>query len=319
MADSKVYTPIGGRSGSGGRGGRGGRGQNPVALNPELRERERGLQRRWEEKGEKGIGSAVDAGTATMPSGPSATDVSSPAFSSTYAFRSFCNRCKQPRLLVDTKTPADSKWLPRIGDWICTEKRIRYACTKENTRWTNGGNVTDSWRNSIAQNQFESSLPLEGVNYCSLASKMNNENYTWFPYEIGHPNDEAPVSKEAGLISFQFWMRGFCGIHLMMTTLYSQNIFCKAADVSDVDCILNCDSESISISANNLEAYLHLPIVNSKLDRFSLLRNFLSVLNFAKINLRKGKKLLVCCNNGALHHYCFDGCEAWHGRAQGSF
>ncbi|RVX16502.1 hypothetical protein CK203_006054 [Vitis vinifera] len=22
--------------------------------------------------------------------------------------------------LVDTKTPADSKWLPRIGDWICT-------------------------------------------------------------------------------------------------------------------------------------------------------------------------------------------------------
>ncbi|CAL5442304.1 unnamed protein product [Camellia sinensis] len=22
---------------------------------------------------------------------------------------------------------------------------------------------------------------------------------------------------------------------------------------------------------------------------------------------------------GALHHYCFDGCEAWHGRAQGSF
>ncbi|KAK8937128.1 hypothetical protein KSP39_PZI012554 [Platanthera zijinensis] len=37
-----------------------------------------------------------------------------------YAFRSFCNRCKQPRLLVDKKTPADSKWLPRIGDWICT-------------------------------------------------------------------------------------------------------------------------------------------------------------------------------------------------------
>ncbi|KAF5952708.1 hypothetical protein HYC85_010652 [Camellia sinensis] len=41
MADSKVYTPIGGRSGSGSRGGRGGRGQNPVALSPELRERER--------------------------------------------------------------------------------------------------------------------------------------------------------------------------------------------------------------------------------------------------------------------------------------
>ncbi|GAB4848480.1 hypothetical protein Ancab_003184 [Ancistrocladus abbreviatus] len=43
-----------------------------------------------------------------------------------YAFRSFCNRCKQPRLLVDTKTPPDSKWLPRIGDWICT------GCTNNN-------------------------------------------------------------------------------------------------------------------------------------------------------------------------------------------
>lgn len=43
-----------------------------------------------------------------------------------YAFRSFCNRCKLPRLLVDAKTPADSKWLPRIGDWICT------GCTNNN-------------------------------------------------------------------------------------------------------------------------------------------------------------------------------------------
>jgi hypothetical protein len=37
-----------------------------------------------------------------------------------YAFRSLCNRCKQPSLLVDPNTPRDSKWLPRAGDWICT-------------------------------------------------------------------------------------------------------------------------------------------------------------------------------------------------------
>ncbi|KAL3372772.1 hypothetical protein AABB24_005014 [Solanum stoloniferum] len=43
-----------------------------------------------------------------------------------YAFRCFCNRCKQPRLLVDNKTPHDSKWFPRIGDWICT------GCTNNN-------------------------------------------------------------------------------------------------------------------------------------------------------------------------------------------
>ncbi|XAR57973.1 hypothetical protein NMG60_11026296 [Bertholletia excelsa] len=43
-----------------------------------------------------------------------------------YAFRTLCNRCKQPRILVDAKTPADSKWLPRIGDWICG------GCTNNN-------------------------------------------------------------------------------------------------------------------------------------------------------------------------------------------
>ncbi|CAM8921775.1 unnamed protein product [Rhodiola kirilowii] len=46
-----------------------------------------------------------------------------------YAFRSFCNRCKQPRILVDTKTPSDSKWLPRAG---CTNNNYasRENCKK---------------------------------------------------------------------------------------------------------------------------------------------------------------------------------------------
>ncbi|CAN8257739.1 unnamed protein product [Cochlearia groenlandica] len=43
-----------------------------------------------------------------------------------YAFRSFCNRCKQPRLYMDNNTSLNSKWLPRIGDWICT------GCTNNN-------------------------------------------------------------------------------------------------------------------------------------------------------------------------------------------
>ncbi|AEC06710.1 unnamed protein product [Arabidopsis thaliana] len=43
-----------------------------------------------------------------------------------YAFRSFCNRCKQPRLIMDNNTSPNSKWLPRIGDWICT------GCTNNN-------------------------------------------------------------------------------------------------------------------------------------------------------------------------------------------
>ncbi|MCI28386.1 tRNA A64-2'-O-ribosylphosphate transferase, partial [Trifolium medium] len=34
-----------------------------------------------------------------------------------------------------------------------------------------------------------------------------------------------------------------------------------ATDVADVDCILNCDRESISVSLPSAEAYLHLPMV----------------------------------------------------------
>jgi len=36
----------------------------------------------------------------------------------------------------------------------------------------------------------------------------------------------------------------------------------------------------------------------SKLDRFSLLSNLPSAVNFAKLNLSKGKTLLICCHDG---------------------
>lgn len=72
----------------------------------------------------------------------------------------------------------------------------------------------------------------------------------------------------------------------------------QAGKVTDVDCILNCDRESISVDLLDTEGYLHLPMVNSKLDRFSLLRNLPSAVNFAKCNLSRRKKLLVCCHSG---------------------
>ncbi|KAK1551932.1 hypothetical protein Q3G72_007588 [Acer saccharum] len=66
----------------------------------------------------------------------------------------------------------------------------------------------------------------------------------------------------------------------------------------NVDCILNCGQESITVSLSNAEGYLHLPTVNSKLDRFSLSRNLPSAVNFAKSNISRGKALLVCCRSG---------------------
>ncbi|KAM2193794.1 hypothetical protein ACFX1R_028027 [Malus domestica] len=68
--------------------------------------------------------------------------------------------------------------------------------------------------------------------------------------------------------------------------------------VSKVDCILNCDQESIPVSHRNAKAYMHLPMVTSKFDRFSLLNNLPSAVNFAKLNLSEGKTLLICCHNG---------------------
>ncbi|THU52410.1 hypothetical protein C4D60_Mb10t03700 [Musa balbisiana] len=66
----------------------------------------------------------------------------------------------------------------------------------------------------------------------------------------------------------------------------------------DVDCVLNCDSNSGSFSFPSASSQLHLPIVTSKVDRFSLIRNLPSAIDFAKLNLSRGRKLLVCCHNG---------------------
>lgn len=66
----------------------------------------------------------------------------------------------------------------------------------------------------------------------------------------------------------------------------------------NVDCILNCSQELVSGCLKNHERYLHLPIVSSKFDRFSLLSNLASAVNFAKFNLIREKTLLVCCHNG---------------------
>lgn len=71
-----------------------------------------------------------------------------------------------------------------------------------------------------------------------------------------------------------------------------------AAEASGVDRVLNCSQESMSVSLQSTEAYLHLPMLNSKQDRFSLLSNLQTAVNFARSNLSKGKTLFVCCQNG---------------------
>ncbi|XP_028051326.1 uncharacterized protein LOC114255975 [Camellia sinensis] len=171
MADSKVYTPIGGRSGSGGRGGRGGRGQNPVALNPELGERER--ERVTEKMGGEGREGDWECGGCRNRN---------------YAFRSFCNRCKQSHLLVDTRTPTDSKWLPRISDWICT------GLAFPSLYFYNGG--VREFLATIKQQVFIASLPWQGQRAATKKQKYDKicEKKLSTPIEVlrkSHPVDFA--------------------------------------------------------------------------------------------------------------------------------
>ncbi|KAL1555008.1 tRNA A64-2'-O-ribosylphosphate transferase isoform X1 [Salvia divinorum] len=90
--------------------------------------------------------------------------------------------------------------------------------------------------------------------------------------------------------------------HHRISFLGSTNIaVCKsllAMEAPPACCILNCDKESFSVSLHNPGMYLHLPILDSKLDRFSLLRNLPSALKFAQSQLRQGNTLLICCCNG---------------------
>ncbi|KAL8137021.1 hypothetical protein V2J09_003022 [Rumex salicifolius] len=69
-----------------------------------------------------------------------------------------------------------------------------------------------------------------------------------------------------------------------------------ATATPQVDCILNCGKELIDVGSSY--TYLHLPSLISKFDRFSLLRNLPSAVDFAKKNLTQGKTLLVCCSDG---------------------
>lgn len=71
-----------------------------------------------------------------------------------------------------------------------------------------------------------------------------------------------------------------------------------AETLADVDCIVNCDSTSKLPSTSSENSYLELPIVGSKDDRFSLMKNLPKAVNFAKRNLISGKRLLLCCQNG---------------------
>ncbi|KAK4754994.1 hypothetical protein SAY87_008751 [Trapa incisa] len=72
----------------------------------------------------------------------------------------------------------------------------------------------------------------------------------------------------------------------------------QAANALGIDCMLNCSQDSVAPSLQNTDMYMHLPVQNSKFDRFSLLNNLPSAVNFARANLGEGRTILLCCKDG---------------------
>ncbi|KAK8970535.1 hypothetical protein KSP40_PGU008089 [Platanthera guangdongensis] len=73
--------------------------------------------------------------------------------------------------------------------------------------------------------------------------------------------------------------------------------------IHGADCVLNCDPKSASYSTSNDE-YLDLPILSSKLDRFSLISSLYTAIKFAELHLKRGKRLLICCHNADINSVC---------------
>ncbi|GMI81270.1 hypothetical protein like AT2G40570 [Hibiscus trionum] len=89
-----------------------------------------------------------------------------------------------------------------------------------------------------------------------------------------------------------------CGIFWLGSTNLAIGASQLAEHASNIDCMLNCDQWPISVHHQDADAYLHLPIVNSKMDRFSLFNNLSYAITFAKSNLTNGRTLLICCRDG---------------------
>ncbi|KAF9616317.1 hypothetical protein IFM89_029093 [Coptis chinensis] len=95
-----------------------------------------------------------------------------------YAFRSFCNHCKQPRILVDNKTPADSKWLPRIGDWICSVLDAS-LCTIDGGKFH--GSTGDTLEYIVKQSNVTVDNLRNVSNYLSQLKRVGVVRFSWVP------------------------------------------------------------------------------------------------------------------------------------------
>ncbi|XP_050228429.1 ranBP2-type zinc finger protein At1g67325 isoform X2 [Mercurialis annua] len=172
-----------------------------------------------------------------------------------YAFRSFCNRCKQPRLLVDAKTPAHSKWLPRIGDWICT------GCTNNNY-------ASREKCNKCGQPKEIAAMPAIAITGASLPtythyfsrgpaggseSKMNVLRQ---PLLLTSTRSDGGDVDNYGLCSLSSWPLGG---NQILEPLYANQPLSVAKGWRNGDWICNCGFHNYSSRAQCKKCYASIP------------------------------------------------------------
>ncbi|KAD6454812.1 hypothetical protein R6Q59_016568 [Mikania micrantha] len=125
-----------------------------------------------------------------------------------------------------------------------------------------------------------------GQNAPQVSVKPKKSENTW-----SNQSQDQPLDSQHGV----YWL-GLTNLAVCSTKYNFKS--------SNVDSVLNCDKNQILCTLEDSEAYLPLPVMDSKFDRFSLQRNLPSALNFAELHLKRGKRLAVCCNSGGDISVC---------------
>ncbi|CAI9100438.1 OLC1v1037547C1 [Oldenlandia corymbosa var. corymbosa] len=89
-----------------------------------------------------------------------------------------------------------------------------------------------------------------------------------------------------------------CALSWLDSTNLAVGATHSGMQISCTDSLLNCSEESLPLSLESVKAYLQLPIASSKFDRFALSRKLPFALEFARMNLSQGKRLIICCKDG---------------------
>lgn len=133
---------------------------------------------------------------------------------------------------------------------------------------------------------------MTGEQSCMICKKLVNNGsisgeQSCLPLASEHPISRSPKSSNSECALYWIGLTNLA----VGTTVDGLNAIHRA------DCVLNCDPKSVSYSTSDDE-YLNLPILSSKLDRFSLLSSLYTAIKFAQLHLKRGKRLLICCHNG---------------------